>query len=51
MTKTPRPLYDAPDSAKGGPPPGVTAESGSGKPNPTLAMTVKKSSAVRLMSC
>ena len=39
MTKTPRPLYDAPDSAKGGTPPGVTAESGSGKPNPTLAMT------------
>lgn len=39
MTKTPRPLYDAPDSAKGGPPPGVKAESGSGRPNPTLAMT------------
>lgn len=39
MTKTPRPVYDAPDSAKGGPPPGVKAESGSGRPNPTLAMT------------
>jgi len=39
MTKTPRPLYDAPDKAKGGPPPGVKAESGSGRPNPTLAMT------------
>ena len=38
MTKQPRPLYDAPDSAKGGPPPGVKAESGSGRPNPTLAM-------------
>jgi hypothetical protein len=39
MTKQPRPFYDAPDSAKGGPPPGVKAESGSGRPNPTLAMT------------
>lgn len=39
MTKTPRPLYDAPDKAKGGPPPGVKAEPGSGRPNPTLAMT------------
>lgn len=38
MTKQPRPLYDAPDSAKGGTPPGVKAESGSGRPNPTLAM-------------
>ena len=38
MPKTPRPVYDAPDSAKGGPPPGVKAESGSGRPNPTLAM-------------
>ena len=38
MTKQPRNLYEAPDSAKGGPPPVVKAESGSGRPNPTLAM-------------
>lgn len=38
MPKTPRPVFDAADSAKGGPPPGIKAESGSGRPNPTLAM-------------
>jgi len=39
MTKTPRPVFDAADKPAGGPPPGVNAESGSGRPNPTLAMT------------
>lgn len=39
MSKTPRPVFEAADKAKGGPPPGVSAESGSGRPNPTLAMT------------
>ena len=38
MSKTPRPVFDAPDAAKSGPPPGVKADSGSGRPNPTLAM-------------
>lgn len=38
MPKIPRPAFDAPDSAKGGPPPSVKSESGSGRPNPTLAM-------------
>jgi hypothetical protein len=38
MIKSPRPVFDAADKAKGGPPPGVAPESGSGRPNPTLAM-------------
>ena len=38
MIKHPQPLYDAPESAKGGPPAGAKAESGSGRPNPTMAM-------------
>ena len=38
MTKKPKSVFDAPDTLKGGPPPGVSAGVGSGRPNPTLAM-------------
>lgn len=39
MTKRPTQTLGAPDAAKDGLPPGADKESGSGRPNPTLAMT------------
>ncbi|MEQ9446633.1 MAG: hypothetical protein RJS98_13795 [Rhodospirillaceae bacterium] len=39
MTKRPTQTVGAPDAAKDGLPPGADKESGSGRPNPTLAMT------------
>ena len=38
MPKIPLQVYDAPDSAKGAQQPATKSESGSGRPNPTLAM-------------